>query len=721
MPRPASRTLILALTVSLVIFGASCSGGDDGGGGPPVGGQIRAAITAVNTNFLAQFGIVGVTFTITGPPNAIYNTLHQYAPAGSAAFAVASQVPQGLANQVNAQNPGAGVGQILTMNLVLPATDGGSEVTSLPMTFWWYAYADLGFIGGNFSFQILPNSQGLIGIPSPIGSGDVPYPGAPTQTVNPSGGTGAGDPGSTGAPPTSTGGRGGHTATHTRGGPTPKSSGLNILVAGGYTSATSPNAFDSMDRFAFDSNAFTHSIPFSGAMVAGPVRRVLHASAFFIDPTNGAIKVLTTGGVDDCDPSQAGIAGQVANATAEEATGNVYCFSPVEQVTAVTNSMTSSRFDHAACWVPCNEVVIIGGCTNTGNPTALATIEHYRPDQNDFAVPLNSFGQPATLGAGMERCGHECALMADGRVFIAGGYNPASMTPMPCLIYDPISHDTTVAAGGSTQIMVRNHTATRMANGWILIVGGSNPSTGFLSNNAYVYKPESDTFDVITCQEAREMHQATLLGDKNVLITGGITSSGGVTGYTTSAQVFTVDNSYTAGFTSITIFDALNEARADHTATATDCGGVFVIGGRNDVGGGINFLDSIEFFSFSNDVPIVTQAMTSTSSKPSGLGGTSGTVNIDVDVTDAEQDGGYVIIRYRTVPAGDFCTATIICQTPSTSTVTDYPNMMVSPGSYTFTWDYPADGINPGELVEIEIIPVGAIIGSPLRFMAEPQ
>ena len=464
-----------------------------------------------------------------------------------------------------------------------------------------------------------------------------------------------------------------------------------------------------MDRFAFDYSTYTHTVS-TNTMIPVPTQRVLHASSFFIDPTTGAVKVLTTGGVDDCDPSGADLMARIANATAEQATGNVYSFSPVEQVSQVNNAMVNgARFDHSSTWAPCNQVIIIGGCSGLSAPTATASIEHYDPVSNSFFEPTG-----ASLGVGMERCGHESVLMADGRIFIAGGYNPGTMTPTPCIIYDPIGITSTSAALGSTQIMLMDHTVTRMANGWILIVGGRSPATGALNSTAYVYKPESDSFDQISAGEARMMHAATLLGDKNVLVTGGVTQQGQAQGFTTSAQIFSVDAAFPAGFTSTTLYGALTEARAEHTATATSGGTVFVIGGRNDVGGAVNFLDSVEFFAFSNEVPTVVQAMTANYNP---VGGAT-TIDINVDIADADADGGYVIIRFSNLTQVTACmTATITAQSPSTA-ANNFPNMMVAPGSYTFTWDYAADGVNPSDMVEIEIIPVGAVIGSPTKITA---
>jgi hypothetical protein len=155
--------------------------------------------------------------------------------------------------------------------------------------------------------------------------------------------------------------------------------------------------------------------------------------------------------------------------------------------------------------------------------------------------------------------------------------------------------------------------------------------------------------------------------------------------------------------------------RAEHTATAVDCGTIFVIGGRNSVGSpsGLNFLDSLEFYAFSNSVPVLSAPATSTSQ-------TAGTVGINFTVTDADADGGYVIVRFRTTPgSGPWSHATIVAQTPSSITSpANFPNHEVCPGNYLFVWNFQGDGVPNGTVVEIELIPFGAVIGTPVKFTA---
>jgi hypothetical protein len=666
----------------------------------------------LNQAFAAQFGVVGVSFRIVGSPNTNYDLLLRYSMSASGLFADATQVPQGRANEINAQFPGSGVGPILTMGLILPPVDGGDE-TFQDFTFWWFAGADLGFLQTPFVFQITPFSNNDPGAPNgTAGATQVEsFPGGnPSFPSTPVGGNTLSGAGSgPGSPPGGTG-RAAHNAVAVRG-PGGPSNNRNILLAGGFNDGTSPNAFNTVDRFTFDTQNATHERAFSAQMLPTPGRRVLHASSFFIDPVTGSVRALTTGGVDDRDVTQATLALQVQGATGN-ATGTIYGFSPTEQVMPVTLNMLAPRFLHTATWVPCNEVVIIGGCSSTSTPQALASIEIYDPLINTFITQLNSSMQPAALT--FARCGHQAALLPDGRVLVVGGFDPQNATTaVMSEIYDPTTGDSSVVTAVGSAMSRIDHTVTRLANGWILIVGGRSAITNNLIANAMVYRPETGDFVTMSLAEARRAHSATLLGNKDVLIAGGLTGQGTVEAFTTSAQVFRVED--IGGFTVTTarIEDLLSEPRAEHTATAVDDGTVFVIGGRNAVSStaGLNFLDSIEFFSFSNVVPSITVAATSTSTAGTG------TLSINVQVTDADQDGGYVLIRFTNLGSGVCAAATIVSQNPS-SLGNNIPNLEVNTGSYSFVWDYAADGLVTGNQVEIEVIPVGAVIGSPVKFLA---
>jgi hypothetical protein len=110
--------------------------------------------------------------------------------------------------------------------------------------------------------------------------------------------------------------------------------------------------------------------------------------------------------------------------------------------------------------------------------------------------------------------------------------------------------------------------------------------------------------------------------------------------------------------------------------------------------------------------PVIAQAFTATS-------GTNGTLYIDITVTDQDADGGYVIIRFRPGATGAYRLCTIDQQNPS-SAGGSFPNMQVEglPAQafpYAFRWNFAADGMSSGQLVQVEVIPIGVTLGTPVN------
>jgi hypothetical protein len=364
--------------------------------------------------------------------------------------------------------------------------------------------------------------------------------------------------------------------------------------------------------------------------------------------------------------------------------------------------MNVARRGHTATWVPSNKVIIIGGEVG-GTSAALGSIEIYDPTLDSFTLIGTVLGSP--------RRGHSATLLPNGKILVAGGVNPASpLTPLASELFDP-ANQTIMPVPGLTSVVDRiHHTATRLANGWVLLAGGTTLG-GTVSSSSQIFEPELGAMGDFTATmpfmtSPRAFHAASLLGSGDALLTGGETIPGA--NITQTAELFLY---HTLTFTPVI---PMLVPRAEHTSNMISSGAAIVIGGRNDVGGTTNFLGSLEFYPFDNSNPVVASAFTNTT-------GVNGTLFILMTVTDANADGGYVIIRFRT-PAGSgmFRQCTIDQQSPSTA-ANNFPNMQVGgmPNQaipYSFRWNFAADGLSSGQSVEIEVLPVGATLGSPVNF-----
>ncbi len=113
----------------------------------------------------------------------------------------------------------------------------------------------------------------------------------------------------------------------------------------------------------------------------------------------------------------------------------------------------------------------------------------------------------------------------------------------------------------------RAHTATRLADGRVLIIGGEN-ATGPL-RQAEIFDPNSQTFSIVANSAARTDHAATLSADGRVLVTGGRDSFSPLD----STEIFDpVTNSFSSG-------PAMQRARAGHRATVFSDGRILLVGG----------------------------------------------------------------------------------------------------------------------------------------------
>jgi hypothetical protein len=197
--------------------------------------------------------------------------------------------------------------------------------------------------------------------------------------------------------------------------------------------------------------------------------------------------------------------------------------SPIAQVPAswtATGNLVEARSYHSATLLPDGSVLVAGG-GGSGQGGLLATAELYDPASGSWT---------ATGSMNGVRILHTATLLADGRVLVAGGADGIGETSVDALataeLYDPATGSW--AATGPMIEARAHHTATLLADGKVLVVGGSG--SGFGSDSlasAELYDPATGSWTATSAMiEARTQHTATLLPDGRVLVAGGNSSSG---------------------------------------------------------------------------------------------------------------------------------------------------------------------------------------------------
>ncbi|MBL8720969.1 MAG: hypothetical protein JNL79_33605, partial [Myxococcales bacterium] len=256
--------------------------------------------------------------------------------------------------------------------------------------------------------------------------------------------------------------------------------------------------------------------------------------------------------------------------------------------------LTQGRSNHIAMRIPDGRVLVVGGDFTPGKYTG--TTEAYDPVTNTFTSTGGGGGgmcqtwaiaggtafrfggflglnpnpnvasfDPATStwsivgNTAWRRCRAAAAALSATRILVTGGADKTGLSDdTACEIYNVTTN--TVAPSKNLLVARQDHTATTLADGSILVAGGSGAA------NAERYYPATDTWVATGAMKvARSGHTATLLASGRVLVIGG----GG--GTATELYVPSTNTWVTGG--------SLAHARADHAAALLSDGRVLVTGG----------------------------------------------------------------------------------------------------------------------------------------------
>jgi Galactose oxidase, central domain len=243
-------------------------------------------------------------------------------------------------------------------------------------------------------------------------------------------------------------------------------------------------------------------------------------------------------------------------------------YSPAAGTWAPAGTMTTDRGFQSATRLADGKVLVAGGF-NPSSGSDTPTAELFNP----------SLGTWSTTGSmSVARAGHTAELLSDGRVFVQGGDTTAAAE-----IYDPSTGLWSVAAARPTPY--RESTSALMADGSVLVAGGDD-GTGVYTSITERYQSSSNTWAPTgSLTAARSGHTETRLADGRALVTGGCDALG-----------FTLATSetYDPASGSWIGTGSMSSPRFHFTSTLMGDGRVLVAGGNN--GTTLDSLSSAETF-----------------------------------------------------------------------------------------------------------------------------
>ena len=245
-------------------------------------------------------------------------------------------------------------------------------------------------------------------------------------------------------------------------------------------------------------------------------------------------------------------------------------YNPTTGIFTLTGSLHAARVSHTATVLNDGSVLIAGGYCDVfvGPCTAevLNEAEVYDPTAGAFSV-VGAMASP--------RYQHSATLLNSGRVLIAGGASCVSTgcNTASAELYDPVARS--FQGTGNLSIARRNHTATLLNGGGVVVIGGINdPGSGA----SELYNPATGAFTQTASLPApRDLHTATLLSNGTVLVAGGLCGFQ-YNSFCTDVEIFDPQTG------SFSVTGNLNQSRYSSTATVLGNGLALVTGGKGSSG-----------------------------------------------------------------------------------------------------------------------------------------
>lgn len=239
-------------------------------------------------------------------------------------------------------------------------------------------------------------------------------------------------------------------------------------------------------------------------------------------------------------------------------------YDPVSGSWSATGNLATGRTDHTATLLPNGKVLVAGGLSTVSGGTvpSTASAELYDPATGSW-TPTGSLVTP--------RRQHTATLLPNGKVLVAGGVSSNAISAATILasaeLYDPVTGGWTSTGALATARYI--HTSTLLPSGKVMVVAGSTagPPAG-----SELYNPATGTWSPTGPTTSRRRHTATLLPNGKVLIIGGTGSE--IDPGPGNAELYDP----ASGITTATAYPRY--ARDSHTTTLLPNGKVLIAGGH---------------------------------------------------------------------------------------------------------------------------------------------
>lgn len=269
-------------------------------------------------------------------------------------------------------------------------------------------------------------------------------------------------------------------------------------------------------------------------------------------------------------------------------TASAEIYDPSTGIWSITGSLNFARAYHTATLLADGKVMVVGGVGATG---VTDSVEIFDPASGTWATNIS-------YKLNQKRYFHSATLLDSGKVIVIEGIGVSGSPVMrkDFEVYDPSTGLWTLTTFNSDSQGRCNHTATKLNDGKVLIVGGldsahlSSASAAALKT-AIIYNPYSNAFSLAaSCKSKRVGHTATLLANpqSSSLLNGKVLVVGGCpTYYSLQAQEDAATEFYDPAANSWSILaDPLSGDRFGHSATLLPNGLVLLASGWLGSSGG---------------------------------------------------------------------------------------------------------------------------------------